>query len=161
PAHSQQFATPQSCTEGQKHGREEPMLRDGRQERRRDLVESERRHLPVGRAWPDRQCTHIARYELILDRLFQGAIHKDMERLHRLGVEPPRATYAAHLDLIIVEPLEMLWPEILEQEVPEGWLEMSTDERLVGIKRGGPDLGLLVVVEPRVEPFPNSHFVRC
>ena len=110
------------------------MLRDGRQERRRDLVESERRHLPVGRAWPDRQCTHIARYELILDRLLQGAIHKDMERLHCLGVEPPRATYAAHLDLIIVEPLEMLWPEILEQDVPECWFEVSTDEGFVGIK---------------------------
>src|SRR5262245_37044314 len=109
------------------------MLCDGRQERGCDLVEGQCVHLAVYSARANRERTRIAHHELRLDRLCESTIHEDMKDLHRLGVEPPSATDAARLDLLIVKPLEMVWPEILEQEVPAGCFEMSTDKGLVGI----------------------------
>jgi hypothetical protein len=95
----------------------------------------------------------------MLDGLLQGTIHKDMEGLHCLGVEPSRATYTACLHLVVIEPLQMVWSEIFERNMPQGGLQMAPDESFIVIKRGRPDLGLLIVAEPGIQPRPQGQLM--
>src|SRR5262249_13614443 len=82
-----------------------------------------------------------------------------MEGLDGLRVEPPRATYTASLHLVIIEPLQMVWSEIFERNMPQGGLQMASDEGFIVIERCRPDLGLLIVAEPGVQPCPQGQLM--
>ena len=97
----------------------------------------------------------------ILHRLFQCGAAGSMAHAHHSVGQPFAVLVGEPLPAAFLEPtvelLQVVLCQLVQRDVPNLRNDMQADAALVGLLRGGADLGLGVILVPVCQPVPEGH----